>query len=105
MQLTITARHEEIPDSLKERAAVVAERLGRLAHRPTATRVTFDMEGPKASCEILLTAARDAVHVAKACAADHRTALDRVAAKLRRQLDKAGVRPARQARRSRTASR
>lgn len=103
MNVMITARHGDIPDVLRERAAQIMERLERLSHRPTSAHVTFDSEGPKASCEIVLNAARGAVHVARAAADDHRTALDRAEAKLRRQLDKT-TKPAREVRR-RAASR
>jgi len=34
MQTTITARHCEISDALRERARTVVERLGELARRP-----------------------------------------------------------------------
>ena len=103
MNVMITARHGDIPDTLKERAEQIIERLERKSHRPTSAHVTFDAEGPQASCEIVLNAARGAVHVAKATGADHRTALDRAEAKLRRQLDKT-TKPARDVRR-RAASR
>jgi len=97
MQLTITARHGEVPDALRERAAEVVEHLGRVAHRPTSAHVEFGAEGPKALVSIVINAARGATHVARATAVDHRTALDRVAAKLRKQFDKAVERPARRA--------
>jgi len=104
MQTTITARHGDIPDVLKARAEVVIARLVRRANRPTSAQVTFDTEGQHASAEIVLKAARGAVHVAKAEADDHRTALDRVAAKVLRQLDKAVAKPARRAARKAVAS-
>lgn len=100
MIVTITARHDDVAPVLKERAEEIVARLGRIAHRPTSAHVTFALEGkgPRAMCEIVINAARGAVFVAKATAADHRTALDAAEAKLRRQLDKAQA-PARQLRR------
>ena len=97
MQVTITARHNDLPDDLRQRAAAVVDRLARLANRPTSAHVTFDTDHQRATAEVVLNAARGVVHVAAAEAADHRTAFDRVAAKLRRQLDKQEVRPARRA--------
>jgi ribosome-associated inhibitor A len=94
MQTTITARHGEIPADLKARAELVLERLSKRATRPTSAHLTFDTGAPGASAEIVLNAARGAVHVAKAEAEDHRTALDRALAKLQRQLDKAEGKPA-----------
>ena len=93
METTITARHGEIPEALRTRVARLVERLARLATRPTAAHVTFDLEHQRATAELRLVAARGVVHVASAAAADHRTALDRVAAKLRRQLDKREIKP------------
>jgi ribosome-associated translation inhibitor RaiA len=49
--------------------------------------VEFDFEHHRASAEIRLHAARNVEYVAGADAQDHRTALDRAAAKIRRQLD------------------
>ena len=100
MQVTITARHNDIPEDLRARAAELVGRLARLANRPTSAHVTFDTDHQRATAEVVLNAARGAVHVAAAEAADHRTALDRVAAKLRRQLDKHDVHPARRARKA-----
>ena len=88
MQLTITSRHDEVPEALRLRAEAVVARLAKLAHRPTSAQVEFDFEHQRATAELRLHAARGAVHVASAEADDHRTALDRAAAKLRRQLDR-----------------
>jgi len=88
MRVTITARHRDIPDGLKERAGAVLGRLAKLASRPTSAQVTFGMDHQRATAEIILKAARGAVHVASADAPDHRKALDRASSKLRRQLDK-----------------
>jgi len=97
METMITARHGEIADILRTRAERVVERLARLAVRPTAAHVTFDVDHQRSTAEIRLVAARGAVHVASAEAADHRTALDRAVAKLRRQLDKTDPNPRRRA--------
>ena len=97
MQTTITARHCEISDVLRERARSVVERLGTLAHRPIESAVVFDTDGALATAELRLHASRGDVLVAHGEAADHRTALDRAEEKLRRQLDKTAPR----ARRSR----
>lgn len=93
MQTTITARHEEIPDDLKERAGQVIERLAKRTTRPTSVHIVFDNAAPGATAEIILSAARGATYVAKADATDHRSALDRALAKLQRQLDKAEQSP------------
>jgi len=104
MQTTITARHGEIPDDLKERAEQVLERLGKRATRATSAHLTFDTGAPGTSAEIVLNAARGATYVAKAEAEDHRTALDRALGKLQRQLDKAEEKPASRRKRKAAAS-
>jgi ribosomal subunit interface protein len=97
MDTMITSRHGEIAEALEARVARVVARLARLATRPTVAHVTFDLEHQRATAEVRILAARGALHVARAEAADHRTALDRVAAKLRRQLDKRHAKPRRAA--------
>ncbi|HVM42243.1 MAG TPA: HPF/RaiA family ribosome-associated protein [Gemmatimonadales bacterium] len=97
METTITTRHGEIADALRVRAERVIERLARLATRPTAGHVTFGVDHQRATAEVRLTAARGVVYVASGEAADHRTALDRAVAKLRRQLDKQEANPRRRA--------
>ena len=92
MQTTITARHCEIPEVLRERAMSVVERLGALAHRPIESAVVFDTDGGHATAELRLHASRGEVLVARGEGDDHRTALDRAEEKLRRQLDKAAPR-------------
>ena len=97
METTITTRHSEIADALRVRAERVVERLARLAKRPTAAHVTFGVDHQRSTAEVRLTAARGVVYVASGEAADHRTALDRAVAKLRRQLDKLEANPRRRA--------
>lgn len=95
MQTTITARHCEITDALRERAIAVMERLGNIAPRPIETTVVFDTDGIQQTAELRLHVARGEVLVAKGEAEDHRTALDRAEEKLRRQVEKAADRPRR----------
>ena len=95
MQTTITARHTEISEALRERALTVVERLGSIASRPIEATVVFDTEGLQQTAELRLHVPRGEVLVAKAEADDHRTALDRAEDKLRKQLEKASARPRR----------
>ncbi len=95
MQTTITARHCEISDALRERALTVVERLGNFATRPIEATVVFDAEGVRRTAELRLHVPRGEVLVAKAEAEDHRTALDRAEDKLRRQVEKASALPRR----------
>jgi len=88
MLVTITSRHDEVAAALRERAEVLVQRLAKLAHRPSRAQVEFDLDHQACTAEIQLHAAGGVLRVATAEADDHRTALDRAAAKLRRQLDK-----------------
>ena len=95
MQTTITARHCEISDALRERALTVVERLGTIATRPMEASVVFDTDGQQQTAELRLHLATGDLLVAGGEAADHRTALDRAEEKLRKQLEKASARPRR----------
>ena len=88
MHTTITARHCEIPEELRERARAVMERLAAITSRPVDGAVVFDESAAGSSVELRLHAARGTVYVATGEAPDHRTAMDRAEEKLRRQLDK-----------------
>jgi putative sigma-54 modulation protein len=95
MQTTITARHCEISEALRERALTVVERLGNIATRPIEATVVFDVEGLLQTAELRLHVSRGEVLVAKGEAEEHRTALDRAEDKLRKQLEKASAFPRR----------
>src|SRR5690348_13982845 len=88
MRITITARHCEVADELRARARTLLARLERIAPRPHDGQVLFIADHGRPTVELRLHVARGAVLVGSARAADHRTALDRAAAKVRRQLDK-----------------
>jgi ribosomal subunit interface protein len=92
MRVTVTARHCDVPDDLRLRAHRLIERVARLARRPQDGHVVFVAENGRPAVEVRLRVARGEVRVATAAGADHRTALDRAVAKVRRQLDKAGRR-------------
>ena len=88
MRITITARHCEIPPPLRDRARRVLERLGRVAPRPLEAQVLFSSDHGAATVQLGLRVGRGHLRVGASSGADHRSALDRAVAKLRRQLDK-----------------
>ena len=88
MHTTITARHCEVSEPLRERAITVMERLGNLASRPIDMTVVFDADGIQQTVELRLHVPRGEILVAKGEGADHRTALDRAEDKLRRQVER-----------------
>jgi len=95
MQPTITARHCEISDALRERAVTVVQRLGNLASRSMESTVVFDSDGIERTVEIRLHVPRGEVLVARGDGSDHRTALDRAEERLKRQLERVVDRPRR----------
>jgi ribosomal subunit interface protein len=88
MHTTITARHCEVSEALRERAITVMERLGNLASHPMEMTVVFDADGIQQTVELRLHVARGEILVATGEGADHRTALDRAEEKLRRQVER-----------------
>ncbi len=88
MHTTITARHCEVSETLRERAVTVMERLGNLATHPMEMTAVFDADGIQQTVELRLHVARGEILVAKGEGADHRTALDRAEEKLRRQVER-----------------
>lgn len=88
MRVTITARHTTVSDDLRERARVLIDRLVRVAPRPQDAQVIFSDDHDGAVVEVRLHVARGDVLVGRAEGADHRSALDRAAGRVRRQLDK-----------------
>lgn len=99
MHTTITARHCQITDALRERAQEVCDRLARHASRPVDGSVIFDVERLEQTVELRIHVSQGDVYVATGAGPDHRTALDRAEERLRRQLERHHVQPAR----SRTA--
>ena len=89
MRITISARHCEITDTLKERATALAERLAQASPHALDATIVFDAAPLTQSVEIRLHARGRKVLVGIGEGADHRTALDRAEEKLRPQLEKA----------------
>lgn len=87
MQMTITARHCDISDELKQRAETILNRLA--GHVPSAVdgTVVFD-NAPTAQAEIRLHSGTGEMFVATGEDIDHRSALDRAEQKVKRQLEK-----------------
>ncbi len=88
MKTTVTVRHSEIPDALRERASEVVDKLAKLAHRPQRAEVVFDDEHRMRKAELRMYLVGAQVLIASGEADDFRTALDRAADKLRSQLEK-----------------
>ena len=89
MKVTVTARHCEIDDKLRDRAVELIERTAKFARRPQRAEIVFDNDHNRYVVEVRLYVARAGVNVSTAESTDFRTALDRTVEKLRNQLDKA----------------
>jgi ribosomal subunit interface protein len=102
MRITITARHTEIDDDLRAHARELVEKVMKLARRPHHAQVILTADHGEAAVEIAVHVPRGRIHVAKAQAADHRSALDAAVARVKRQLldEKKTPRTRRTARRS-----
>jgi len=96
MQTTITARHCEISDGLRERTQAIVDRLGSIAPRAMESTVVFDSEGTQQTVELRLHVAwrRDPGGARRGNRPSHgaRTAPKE---RLRRQLERASTRPRR----------
>jgi ribosome-associated translation inhibitor RaiA len=92
VRITITARHCDISEDLRARARTRLQRLGQVASRPHHLQLIFGAEHGRPTVELRLHTNRRHVHFAAAAGADHRSALDRVVAKVRRHLDTAPAR-------------
>jgi ribosome-associated translation inhibitor RaiA len=94
MQITVSARHDVHPvDTLRARAHAVLDRLGQLGDRVLEGTAIFDTIAGSAWVELRLHLSGGRMLVATASAADHRTALDLVEDRARRQVRRANTRP------------
>lgn len=102
MRLTITARHTEIDDELRAQTRELIHRTLKVAHRPHHAQVTFSEDHGEVEAEIEVHIPRGRMYVAKAAAADHRSALDAAIGRIKRQLldQKKSPKTRRRARRS-----
>ncbi len=94
MRTTISVRTSaEVPDPVRARAGVLLDRLSKLSPGALEATVVFDMEFVKHTAEIRLHARGGHWLVATGSGRDHRSALDRTAEKLKRQLTKTAALP------------
>jgi ribosomal subunit interface protein len=105
MRITITARHTEIDDDLRAHTRELVEKVAKLARRPHHAQVIFTEDHGEAGVEIEVHVPRGRIHVAKAQAADHSSALDLAIARVKRQIldEKETSRPRRKTRRSKVS--
>jgi ribosome-associated translation inhibitor RaiA len=80
MRTTITSRHCEISEELRQRAQAVLNRLAALMIRPVDATLVFDVAPQQATAEIRLHGSGGELVVASGEDKDHRSALDRAEA-------------------------
>jgi len=90
MRITVSARHCEISDALRQRARAVSGRLAELSPHALDATVVFDAGPLQQAVELRLHARGRKMLIGVGQGPDHRTALDRAEEKLRVQLMKAG---------------
>lgn len=88
MQMTVTARHCEIPEELKARATALLDKVAKLGDRPQRADIVFDVDHGRKIVELQLSLARGRTKVATGEADDFQSALDAAVQKLRSQLGK-----------------
>lgn len=86
MEVTITARHCSIPESVRERATRLAQGLDRFGARATSAIVNFDADHGARSVEARIAVAGGPPLLARADGPTFRSALDRAFDRLERQL-------------------
>lgn len=92
MQLTVSSRHMELDSKLRLRAEEILRRLGGLGVRAVRGHLLLDVVGGLPWAELRIEPAGRTTMVATATADDHRTALDLVSSKMRRQIRRANSR-------------
>jgi ribosomal subunit interface protein len=88
MQIIISARHVSIADNLRQHVEEQFERLARFDGRISRLEVTLTEEKNRCVAEANLSVDREAPVHGRAEAADFRSAIDRLADKMSRQLKK-----------------
>lgn len=88
MDVTLTVRHDSIPDSIRDYAEERAGRFERLFDRIHKTEVILDHDGNRYCCEIKIAAIKGQVFTVKVDGGDWRIAIDDASEKMDRLLAK-----------------
>lgn len=88
MQISVTGRHVDVTDRVREYAEEKAARLPRYYDRVHAIEVVLDREGDHAVVEMIVKAAGAQEFIAKEVGPDAMSCIDLLTDKLERQLTK-----------------
>jgi putative sigma-54 modulation protein len=85
MEITLSIRHGDAPDAMKEYVRREVQGLAKYFERIVEADITLDQEGHRSIAEVRMHSSND-THFARSEAGDLRTAIDATVGKLRRQL-------------------
>lgn len=85
MEITLSIRHGEAPDAMKEYARQAVEGLAKYFERLVEADIILDQEGHRNIAEVRIHTSND-THFARSEAGDLRSAIDATIGKLKRQL-------------------
>lgn len=88
MQITVTGRHVDVPDEIKDYTRKKAEKLLRFYDRIQAIDVLWDHEGEQFSVEMTVNAGSRNTFISREVGPDSTRLIDVVVDKLERQLTK-----------------
>jgi ribosome-associated translation inhibitor RaiA len=86
MEVTVSAIHCTIPESLHDHAARLARRLDRLEPRAASLAFTFENPNGLRTAEARLTSAEGPLMLARATGPTYRAAMNQVVDRIERQL-------------------
>ncbi|HLG29518.1 MAG TPA: ribosome-associated translation inhibitor RaiA [Candidatus Brocadiales bacterium] len=86
MDITISGRHLNVTEAMKDYARKKAAKLERFFDRIRKIQVTLDVEGERQIAEMIVSAARGSTLIAEVSAADMYAAIDLAVDKLEKQL-------------------
>jgi len=86
VQISVTGKHIEVTDEIREYAVAKASKLPRYYDRVQSIEVVMDRESDRVSVEMIVNAAGVAPFVAKEVGADVLACIDLIVDKLERQL-------------------
>lgn len=88
MQITVSGRHVDVPDDVKDYTSRKAEKLLRFYDRIQAIDVLWGHEGDQFSVELMVNAGARQTFIAREIGADAQTLVDLAVDKLERQITK-----------------
>jgi len=86
MQISVSGRHQHVPDSLQGYATDKVGKLERFYDRIQSIEVVFDLEGGRPAVELIVSVEHSQPFVTRWVESDPQTALDRAVRHMEEQL-------------------